>query len=168
RTEPLEFRLQPSSRISGTVLDPAGEPIAGAQVDMTRMRGVEAGGMAVQIATREDTVSDADGRFAFLEQEPGKVSLTAVASGFQEAKLADLAVPKGEDLEGVEIRLEQGAIVQGRVLTPDGRPAIGASVGKVRGGPGFGPGTRGSAPVDGDGYYRLEGLAPGELSIEAE
>ena len=168
RTEPLELRLEPSSRIAGMVVDASGEPIPGARVNMMRTRSVEAGGMAMQVAFAEDTTSDAAGRFAFEEQEPGKVSLSGVATGFQEAKLADLVIPKGEDLDDVEIKLEEGAILQGRVVTPDGRPAIGASVGKVSGGHSFGPRMGGNAPVDGDGYYRLEGLAPGELSIQAE
>ncbi|NIM00534.1 MAG: hypothetical protein GTN89_06600 [Acidobacteria bacterium] len=168
RTEPLELRLEPSSLLAGTVVDSSGEPLAGARVNMMRMRSVEAGGMAMQVAMAEDTTSDAEGRFAFEEQEPGKVSLTGVASGYQEARLADLVIPKGEDLDDVKIELADGAILQGRVVTPDGRPAIGASVGKVSSGRGFGPRMGGDVPVDGDGYYRLEGLAPGALSIEAE
>ena len=45
RTEPVELILEPSSRLAGIVLDPAGEPIAGAGVNMLRTRSVEAGGI---------------------------------------------------------------------------------------------------------------------------
>ena len=168
RTEPLELRLEPSSLVAGMVLDPSGEPIAGARVNMMRMRSVEAGGMAMMVAFGQDTTSDASGAFVFEEQEPGKITLSGVATGFQETKLADLVIPKGEDLDDVKIELDEGAILQGRVVTPDGRPAIGASVGKVSTGGSFGPRMGGDAPVDGDGYYRLEGLPPGELSIEGK
>jgi len=167
-SEPLELRLEPASRIAGVIVDTSGDPIPGAQVNMLRMRSMEAGGMAMQIAMGEDTTTDVEGRFAFEEQEPGKVSLSALAGGYQEAKLADLIIPKGADLDDVRIELEEGAIVQGRVLTPDGRPAIGASVGRVAESRSFGPRMGGDAPVDGDGYFRLEGLSPGELSIKAE
>jgi len=168
RTEPLELRLEPSSRIAGVVVDSSGDPIAGARVNMMRTRSVEAGGMAMMIAFGQDTTTDIEGRFVFEEQEPGKASLTGVASGYQEAELADLVIPKGEDLDDVTIKLDDGAILQGRVVTPDGRPAIGASIGKVSAGRSMGPRMGRDAPVDGDGYYRLEGLAPGELSIEAK
>ena len=168
RSEPVELRLEPSSRLAGVVLDTSGEPIAGARVNMMRTRTVEGGGMALQVAFAEDTTTDVEGRFAFEEQEPGKASLTATASGYQETRLADLVIPKGADLDDVELELAEGSILQGRVLTPDGRPAIGATVGKVSEGRGFGPRMGGDAPVDGDGYYRLEGLAPGELSIQAQ
>lgn len=165
---PLELRLEPSSLIAGVVIDSSGDPIPGARVNMMRTRSVEAGGMAIQIAFAEDTTTNIEGRFAFEEQEPGKVTLSGVATGYQETTLADLVIPKGEDLDDVRIELDEGAILQGRVVAPDGRPAIGASVGKVSAGHSFGPRMGGDVPVDGDGYYRLEGLSLGELSIEAE
>jgi uncharacterized GH25 family protein len=166
RSEPVEVTLRPASRVSGMVLDPEGEPIPGAQVNLSRTRTMEMGGNVMRMMMRVDESTDSEGRFLFEDQEPGEISLGATASGYQEAKLDNLEIPKGEDLEGVELPLVAGAIVQGRVSAPDGRPAIGASVRVVpeSGGMMMMPG---GAPSDGSGNYRLEGLAPGSASIEA-
>jgi len=116
----------------------------------------------------KDAIADGEGRFLFEDEEPGSISLTASAPGYQQAKLDHLAIPAGEDLTDLVLPLSVGAIVEGRVLGADGRAAIGASVRAVgddpEDGPRLGPGN---AAVDGDGYYRLDGLAPGKTSIEA-
>ena len=167
QTEPEEVVMEAASDIGGFVLDPEKEPIAGAQVNMRRSRTMEMGGSVMKMIMMESATSDAEGRFVFEDQEPGRVSLSAVASGWQEAKLDNIDVPKGEDLLDIELPLIAGAIVEGRVLTPDGRPAIGATVRSAgESSEGMMP-RMGGAPTDGDGIYRLEGLKPGELSIEA-
>ncbi len=164
-TEPLEVTLDTASRIAGRVLDDGGEPIAGASVSLERTHTVEMGGAVMQAMMMTGDDTDAEGRFLFEDQEPGKVKLSAVASRFQEATLHHLEVPKGEDLDGIEITLKAGAVVEGRVLAPDGRPAIGASVRLAGESPEMI--RMGGAGVDGNGYYRLDGLEPGAVSVEA-
>jgi protocatechuate 3,4-dioxygenase beta subunit len=166
RVEPIEAVLDPASDVIGTVTNGSGEPIAGAQVSMSRTRTVEMGNNVMKAIMMMSDDSDAQGRFVFEDQEPGTISLSAVASGYQEAKLDSVEVPKGRDLEGIELPLEAGAVVQGRVLAPDGRPAIGASVRLVGEGEEFMRVMDGTGS-DGSGYYRLEGLAPGKVSVEA-
>lgn len=165
RMEPLEVRLEAASDVSGTVVDREGEPIAGAQVNLRRAKTIEMGGAVMKTVMMSSEQTDAAGRFLFADQEPGPVSLSAVASGYQEAKLDNVDIPKGEDVSGVELLLPAGAIVQGRVLLPDGRPAIGAEVREVIEDPE--PIHFGGQPTDGNGYYRIEGLVPGKVSIEA-
>jgi uncharacterized GH25 family protein len=166
RVEPVEAVLDPASDVIGTVSTTGGEPIAGAQVNMTRSRTIQMGGNVMKTIMMMSATSDAQGQFIFEDQEPGEISLKAVASGYREAKLDGLEIPKGEDLEGVELPLDTGAVVQGRVLAPDGRPAIGASVRLAGEGEGFMRELGGTAS-DGNGYYRLEGLTPGTVSVEA-
>jgi len=167
RAEPIEASLDPSSKVAGQVLTEGGEPIAGAQINLTRSRTIEMGGNVMKTVMMMSESSDGEGRFVFEEQEPGTISLKAVASGYQEAKLDNLEIPKGEDLEGIEFPLDAGSIVTGQVLAPDGRPAIGASV-RLAGDSGDGlMRMMGGAPTDGDGIYLLEGLAPGKISVEA-
>ena len=165
RLEPLEVKLEAASDISGRVLDGEGEPVSGASVNLRRALTIEMGGAIMKTIMMLSEQTDAEGRFLFADQEPGTIALSAVASGFQEAKLDNVEVPKGEDLTGVEIALPTGAILQGRVLLPDGRPAIKAEVREVEEsseGMFFG-----GIPTDGNGYYRIEGLVPGKISIEA-
>lgn len=169
RVEPLTIALEAASTVSGRVRDSRGEPVADARVDLRRMRTVEMGNMVMQTIGIEQATSDASGRFVFRDQEPGEIALIASAPGFQQAERADLEIPPGKDLEDVVFELVAGAILEGRVLTPDGRPAIGASVGPVGEGgdglPGMSFGDDGA--TDGNGYYRLENLKPGRVSIQA-
>jgi uncharacterized GH25 family protein len=164
--EPVEVALQPASDVSGLVLDPAGEPIVGARVTMTRSRTVEMGGNVMQMMMAQSDDTDSEGRFLFEDQEPGTISLTAVASGFREAKLDGVEVPEGQDVEDIELPLEGGAVLVGTVRFPDGRPAVEAAVGPVAEGNERFMRLNATA-ADGDGNYRLEGLAPGTMSIEA-
>ena len=166
RSEPVEVTMEPASNISGMVLDPAGEPIPGAQVSLERAETIEMGGNVMMAMMMESTSSDAEGRFLFEDESPGKVSLSAVAGGFQKGKLKDIEVPKGKDLEGVELKLPIGAVLTGRVFAPDGRPLIGARVSKVSGESSPMRMLSGN-PTDGNGLYRLEGLEPGNVSVEA-
>ena len=165
RRDPLEVVLHPSSKVSGTVVGPDGKPIPLAQVTLTAQRGGGVGGQRILMVMRRPGTADSAGKFVFEDVEPGKIALGASASGWQEAKLDDLEVVEGQDLTDVELPLKQGALVEGRVLAPDGRPAVGAEVSKVQEQAQMvrfrGTGT------DGDGYYRIEGLAPGKVSIEA-
>jgi len=163
--DPLRIVLEPSSRVLGRVVDADRKPIPGAQVSLTRNQTGGIGGSVFRVIRREGAATDDTGRFVFEGVEPGTISLSASSSGFQEAKIDALEVPKGKDLEGIEIPLEPGAIVTGRVLAPDGRPAIGASVGLVR--EDDEPFRFDGSPTDGDGRYRLEGVQPGRVSVEA-
>lgn len=167
RAEPVAITLRPASSLSGVVLDPEGQPIPGATVNLTRSVTAGGGGMVMKMMRREDTVADDVGAFRFENLEPGTVSLTVDAPGFQTANRDGIEIPKGEDVEGVEVRLEPGAVLIGRVTAPDGNPAIGAELRRA------GESSEelamfdGGATSDGSGYYRLEGLVPGTVSIAA-
>jgi len=168
RLEPLDVVLEPASDITGRVVDARREGVAGARVALERTRTIELGGNVARTIMLQDAIADAEGRFRFEDEEPGTISLSASAPGYQEAKLDDLAIPAGQDVSDLILPLPSGAIVEGRVVGPDGCAAIGASVRAVGSGPDevptFDPGRAG---VDGDGYYRLDSLAPGSVSIEA-
>lgn len=166
--EPLIVTMDPSSTLTGIVLDPEGEPVPAADVNLTRQVQSGAGGMQMMMVMTEGTTADAEGRFKFEGLEPGKISLSASASGFQESKIDGVEIVKGEDLLEFELPLRAGAVLVGQVLTPDGKPAIGATVSIVSNSsePVFDMGPA-RAASDGGGNYRLEGLPPGPVSIEA-
>ncbi len=165
RAEPLQVTLDAASDVSGVVVSEDGEPVAGARVLLRRTQTLEMAGNVMAFVMVVDEASDAEGRFRFVDQEPGTVALSAVASGYQEVELANVELPKGEDVADLTLRLPAGAIVHGRVLAPDGRPAIGAEVRPVTGESEL---VRfGGARTDGNGSYRVEGLRPGAVSIEA-
>jgi len=126
RAEPLEIVMHPASKVSGRVVDSGGKPIPRVQVGMTRRKSADMGGNSIILTTRQNARADGEGVFVFENVDPGKVSLNAVAPGWQAARLDGVEVPTGKDVEGIEISLRRGAAVEGRVFTPDGRPAVAA------------------------------------------
>ena len=114
-------------------------------------------------------VTDDAGSFAFADVAPGPVVLSAEALRHQRQELKGLEVKPGQDLSGVEIVLPAAAAVEGKVLLPDGRPAEGAEVTVAE------PASHGAffvlsprASADDTGHYRLEGIAPGPHTLEAQ
>jgi protocatechuate 3,4-dioxygenase beta subunit len=166
RTEPLRVELEPASRVSGIVTDAAGEPVTNATVVLSRAHMSSDGSFSFVMTTRDEAEVDAQGRFVYEEVAPGEIDLEARAPGYRAVERT-LEVPQGADLEDIELPLEAGAIVAGRVLRADGTPAVGARVGPVRQGEPIGPSASSRARTDGDGAYLLDGLPPGPATIEA-
>jgi protocatechuate 3,4-dioxygenase beta subunit len=166
QTDVLVIELAPSSTVRGLVRDDEGNPQPGANVTLARSTSMSLGGNRMMMMMNEDTTTDAEGRFEFTEVRPGSLDFTAVASGFKETSRNSVELPAGEDIDDLILDLTRGATVEGVVSLPDGRPAIGARVDRVREGGGPMMGMGGTA-TDGSGHYRLEGLEPGVLSIEA-
>jgi hypothetical protein len=90
-----------SATFSGTVLDPSGAAIAGAQVTLTN----EATG-----ATRT-TTTGSDGKFLFAQLAPGKYKVEVVAQGFKTAVQQHLELLVGIT-STVDVRLEVGTVTQ--------------------------------------------------------
>ena len=166
--EPVTITLEPSLIFSGIVLDGEGEPVPGADLNLTRSMTSGAGGMQMKMVMMESATADGEGRFEYDGLEPGKISISGSAPGFQETKIDGIEMVKGRNLTGFELPLTPGAVLVGRVLAPDGKPAIDAAVGIVKDGgePEFEQGP-GQTATDGGGNYRLENLPPGPVSIEA-
>jgi len=167
RVEPLTVALAAASDVSGQVQDSDGEPLPGARVSLERTRVMEIGNNSMVMMVLRAEQADAEGRFTVEDEEPGRVTLEASAPGYQPGRLADIEIPRGQDRTGLELRLQPGGILQGRVIAPDGRPAIGARVRAVAEEPEGGRFGPGGIQSDGAGYFRLDGLPPGPLSIEA-
>jgi uncharacterized GH25 family protein/protocatechuate 3,4-dioxygenase beta subunit len=160
--EPVRIVLQPASAVEGKVVDDDGRPVAGAKVVVLPID--RRGGFQIR-----DGTSDDSGAFRIEDVPPGEAEARATASGFQTAYLSNLEIRAGQDLKGVEIVLAPGAAVEGRVVSPSGRPVAGADVRVIEAEEGrrfF------RMPVvtrtDGDGRYRLEGVAPGARTFQAD
>ncbi len=155
---PLLLTLETASWISGRVLDPAGEAVAGAYLRLM------ATGPSARRARRNGWTarSDAEGRFEITGLVPGTGLLSVFADGWQVAELPRVEIPAG-GLRDLEVRLERGADIVGIVLDPQGRPAAGARVHASRSSPipSF------YATSDGDGAFRLGGLGAGPVTLVA-
>lgn len=167
---PVRIVLQPTSRVSGRATDPDGKPVAGAFVFLSELAAVSLGGQSGLLSSGRfhDGITDDDGSFSLEGVAAGPVRLNTRAPGRQEAKLEGLEVKPGQDLAGLQLVLAPGATVEGRVLSPEGEPVTGAEVVVVEASPGDGPAFSSlRARTDGDGRYRIDGVAPGPRVVEA-
>ncbi len=162
----VDFDL-PSSRVSGRVLDPDGQPLA----DVTVL--IEPEGKwsdAVEAGSEAFTSTDADGRFGFEGIEVGEYLITTDVDGvanpahsaFANATLHDVQISADAVREGLELRLTEGAKLLVHVLSPDGQPAKGARVTWRRS-----DGQGADVDADAAGVARIEGLATGSIGLFA-
>lgn len=197
--EPLEVVLRPAGEVSGWVLDPEGQPVAGALVSVAEEIGEarageatpgnetpgnrrdapanagprEAGSSSAGFATTSD-----DGRFEIRNVTPGRLVLTATAGGYLETRKSGLELEPRGALRGLEVALQRGASVSGRVWDPQGLPVAGALVRAEPRGSAAPPAVRGTEsstrPLPAmirtgpEGDFELVGLTPGPHALVAE
>ncbi len=159
----------PPPPLTGRVIDDRGLPVAGAKIHLRS--AVNAYGVPAEPGVLSEgwpgwhpcsprpssdelvTLSDREGRFTFELTGPRTMSVWAEAVGY----LGQGAVYSPQSPGKVEIVLKLGEIVSGRVLTARGLPAAGAEVL-------MGYGTQ--ALTDGEGRYRIVGVAAGDQTME--
>jgi protocatechuate 3,4-dioxygenase beta subunit len=167
---PLRIVLRPTARVSGRVTAPDGKPVAGATLTLDEERRGFAGarGFSFQPTRKEGTADDLGG-FSFADVSPGPFVLSAEAPHRQPAELRGLEAKAGEELKRVEIVLAAGATVEGRVLSPEGRPIADAevSVAEASRGRSISFSTL-RARADADGHYRIEGMSLGPHTLQAQ
>lgn len=112
----LSVELQAGVRVTGRLLDGAGRPIAGGEVTLAESAGAP--------LPRRET-SGAGGAFTFRAVLPGTYLVWARAPGHYGGETRTVPVPPGRTV-AVELRLERGAVIAGRVLDEAGRPVAGA------------------------------------------
>lgn len=168
---PVRVVLKPVARVSGRVTDPDGKPVADAVVVLSELRPTSFGGGQSALfpaGTPRRTATDDKGAFEIERVAPGPIEIGAMAPRRQRASVEGLEVKAGQDLANVEIVLSPAGTVEGRVLSTDGRPVPNAQVTVAASGSGPGPVFSGPrATADGDGRYRLDGIAPGPRTLEA-
>ena len=160
--------LNQPARISGRVVAAeTGVPVRGAFVELT--------GGAVPAPS---VVTDADGRFEFLERRIGRYAVQAVKAGYVPylfGRLTDQSdmfdVLAGQRIDRGTIRLSQAAVISGRVYDDAGETISSVTVTAWRIEFPL-PGIQllqwiKDVPTDDLGDYRLHGLMPGRYRIAA-
>lgn len=169
--QPVRIVLQATARVSGKVTGPDRKPVAGAQVAVMEMSPASFGGMSRLMPGRpRRTVTDEEGAFVVEGVSPGAIEVSASAPRRQQARLEGLEVKPGQELSGIDILLLPGGVVEGRVLSPDGRPVPGAEVSVIEpstDGMGISRFSQLRAMTDGDGQYSIDGVPPGPRTVEA-
>jgi hypothetical protein len=158
------------------VADGTNAPIAGARVLV-----FPAGRRTGPMGPPPQATTDQDGRFALSNLAPGEYSLDVQKTGFVPlngpmTRPRTFAVAAGQ-LVSLDLHLQRGGVISGRVLDGTGEPLTEASVMAMRRMPAP-PNAGGQprlvpAPMQGPqqtndlGEFRVAGLAPGEYVIAA-
>jgi hypothetical protein len=164
----VQLSLAPCGEVAGRVVRPNGEPLFGAEVELSLTRE--------GFWQRSRATTSSEGRFRFECVDRGQVSLSVQARGHLspfEPLVRELAA--GDALP-IDVTLQPAAPARGRILDPEGR-----GVGKVRivlsplevpGLPprgeheGVTPQGGGGATTAEDGSFEVEGIAPGRYAYE--
>ncbi|MBL9079738.1 MAG: carboxypeptidase regulatory-like domain-containing protein [Planctomycetes bacterium] len=172
----LVFRLEPGQSVAGRVVDGAGQPVSDAQVTAHRQRddGGRRGPFAFRIDPedfdflalssaqgRRSAVSDSKGGFVIAALEPGRYRFTARHPDLAKASSADVEVVAGTPLPPIEIRLDAGGGVEGSVTGLGMRPLRDALMVAFS----LQAGTMRSSTTDQAGFYRIDGLPPGQYMV---
>jgi protocatechuate 3,4-dioxygenase beta subunit len=156
----VQLQLKQGARVSGVVVDPQGSPLEGARV---MYRGVSNWSQGATNERLDAVISKKDGSFSIQALPQGSFRITARADGYAPG-YSDLITLDGEtETTGVEVRMEAGATLRGKVVNKSGEPVPAARVrvsvaaGRARGPRGRGGGVR-QVFSDENGGFVLEGL----------
>jgi len=98
-----------------------------------------------------------DGKYIIAVSSPGKYRIELKGAGYAKSSYT-LDVEKGKTYRK-DFILAPGGVIHGKVTGKDGRPAQEGDVFYRDGSNSFG------IPIDQDGTYRIEGLAPGQYKL---
>lgn len=180
RTEEFELRRdQPAPhivvhlprgvRIHGSVLTAEGEPAAGAALELRQAadaperegpRGPQGSGRILWAADRITT--DDRGRYAFENARPGRYELSARFDGYAETTSPPL------DANGdtrYDLRLEAFGAIEGKVIAVADLSDTRVIAVNTQPGSALSRSSRVSTPVQPDGTYRLDQVAPGTYRV---
>lgn len=170
--EPVIIVVERSVRIRGKVLDPNGNPVAGATV-APALTGT---GNSITGDTRFSVSTEEDGSFEMLlpAGKGREYNLVAHDGKYQQWRnwangvTEPILTEPGEELNDVEVRLSESATVLGRVTDKSGQPITGR---KVRASAFDKLGNRYYDPTtetDENGYFELKFIRPGRHYIQVK
>ncbi|MEM1249807.1 MAG: carboxypeptidase regulatory-like domain-containing protein [Acidobacteriota bacterium] len=159
--EPLRIQLERGAKLTGTVTDPSGRPLADASVQPVQKRQ-NLRGMRRLVSTS----TNAAGEFELDGLPPGAGSFRATHDDYQEQTL-DVELAAGGSR--LDFRLEEGLSIRGRVIGPNGLPIGGARIQADQPRGAVVRTRRGSpkAATREDGSFELRGLSNGVYRVTA-
>lgn len=160
----VNIDLPAGGRITGRVYDKASKnPVTSFQAGINSSRS--GGGRAFMMPPQLRPFSSDDGTFVLENVPPGDTQVVVNAAGYTSGRVAGLNVEDGKTISGIEVALDTGSRLTGRVTGPDGQPVSGAVVRQS----GEGPMMRmpdGMATTDANGEFAIEALEPGEKTFQ--
>ncbi|HUP62839.1 MAG TPA: carboxypeptidase-like regulatory domain-containing protein [Thermoanaerobaculia bacterium] len=159
------IELPVGTRVSGRVIDRnTRKPLTSFQVGMSQSRG-GGGGMVMMAPPLLRSVTSDDGSFTLEHVPPGAMNLVAEAPGYSSARV-NLHVEEGKPVDDLEVALDTGVKLVGKVTGPDGTALSDATVRISPMGGNVIRGTDKRTATNASGEYELDALEAGEETIE--
>jgi uncharacterized GH25 family protein len=167
-TKDLVIEVPAGGRITGRVLDKnSHQPVTSFLAGVTTSRS--GGGMTIMMPPMQKQFTSDDGSFVLEGIKPGMTQVVVNAPGYTTARVPNIEVEDGKTAPDVEVDVETGAKLTGRVTGPDGSPLAGVFVRNDQMGGGSRvmrfDGNDNSATTDPSGEYTMETLEPGEKTL---
>ncbi len=174
QSDVLVFLVVPGQAVSGRVVDDTGKPVSDAQVTAYKQREGGRGGFNFQIDAEDfdflalssstnsrSALTDSKGHFTVQSLEAGKYRFTARHPDLAKSSAKDVEVKAGEPTPDIEIKLDAGGGIEGNVTGYGMRPLADAMMVALS----LQSGTMRSSTTDKSGFYRVDGLPPGQYVV---
>jgi protocatechuate 3,4-dioxygenase beta subunit len=123
----VAFDLPPGGRVTGHVVDKmTHQPVTSFQAGVSTSRS--GGGMMIMTPPMLKSFTSDDGSFTLDNVPAGTQQVVANAPGYTTGKVPSVVVEEGKATSDIEVGLETGVKLTGRVTGSDGAPLAGASV----------------------------------------
>ena len=164
----LAIELPAGGRITGRVIDKTTKsPIASFQAGVSMSRS--GGGMAISMPPMLRSFTSDDGTFALENVPAGPTQVVVIAPGYTTARVPGVNVEEGKSVTDLEVGLDTGARVTGRVTGSDGSPLSGVVVRMdTNASPSRGmrfDATNTNSVTDPNGEYTLEAVETGDQTF---
>jgi Carboxypeptidase regulatory-like domain len=172
-----------AARIAGRVVAAdSGLPLPDARVTLAPfvVRRGGAGPAVLQSGPPPQAITDQDGRFVFEGVAPGTYTFDAQHSGYASLRNIGGGPPQtiqlapGQSIDSLELRLQRGSVIAGRVFGPSGEPLADVRVVAMRRVQTAGSqgrllpiGSQGPQQTNDLGEFRIGGLPAGEYIVAA-
>ncbi len=163
----VKIEIPPGGRITGHVVDKeTRQPVTAFEAGVSTPRG--GGGMVIMLPPAMRHFTSDDGTFVLENVPAGTTQIIVNAPGYTSARVPNVSVEEGKEIRDLEVAMEHGVRLTGRVTGPDGSALAGVAVrldtmsGRVMR-PAAMQNT--STVTDGNGDYSIEALEPGEKTF---
>ncbi|HET7436985.1 MAG TPA: carboxypeptidase-like regulatory domain-containing protein [Thermoanaerobaculia bacterium] len=162
------IELPAGGRVTGRVVDKnTKQPLTSFSAGISMSRG--GGGMMMISPPQMKNFTSDDGSFTLDNVPAGPMTIMASAPGYVTARVPNITVEEGKTVSNVEVPLDSGSRIVGRVTGPNGAALSGVTV-RQSGNDPLARAARfmgdGGATTDASGEFAIEAVEPGQKTLE--